>query len=852
MGTVHPEWSHTNGESPVGKTHPERSRGSGAVEGHSLAPIILLWALIVAYASFFSAYTLQRHATLNTTAAELSSIDQAMWNTAQGRPLEQTVGITQAPRIGPHLELILLPLSLIYRAWDDVAAMLILQSLVLAAGALPVFAIAQRVFSGVIGSAGASNRRHGAWLALAFSLAYLLMPALQAANVTGFHTTALAVTPLLLAFRYGMEARWRPMWGWALLAMAAREDIALLVGAGGLLVMLSEGGPARRRQGLALLLASVAWYATVTILFPAAASPQARQGGVQSLWPPGSLVDLQALWGPVWRDALGSLLRSVGWLSLLAPEILLLGLPYLVTLATVPQHGLHREMWQVAAPLVPVFIIAAIYGARRLQRIIERQIPFSLTPLAANATIISVLGAVWLLVWAGSSQLDRGWTPLARPFQWPAMTAHHRTLARLTGQIPPDAAVSATPAIHPHLAHRQKIYVYPEVAGANYLLIDVTEPGETSALEAKALIDRLTGSGEFGIVDAADGYLLLARDAVAQALPDDFYSFTRADARTPEIAVEAHFGPGLRLLGYDVMDDIRWRRTHFRFYWQVTGAALPGDLEIRYEARTPAGALVDSGQQHPLPALLWRTPAQWTAGEVVVTETAPWFLPRAFAPTLQVTDGGQVLRAELSAGDPGAAPAEVAGDGTLRLPGIARRDGRLALWEGSLTPIDTANVTFETAAWTVRLAEWSAPLSVAPGSELTTLFYWQASNPAPGDTAVFLNLRDATGRVVAAVSGQPTWFIPRPATAWKSGSDNTVGVIDAQMLVVPEGVEPGRYELVVGWTNAQTGARFRRVIGAGNPEGDAAVLGPVTIDPMAGPRPDACCLAVEACCASME
>ena len=34
--------------------------------------------MILAYAGFFSAYTLQRHATLNTFAADLSFIDQPM------------------------------------------------------------------------------------------------------------------------------------------------------------------------------------------------------------------------------------------------------------------------------------------------------------------------------------------------------------------------------------------------------------------------------------------------------------------------------------------------------------------------------------------------------------------------------------------------------------------------------------------------------------------------------------------------------------------------------------------------------------------------------------------------------
>lgn len=835
-------------QAPVGTAHPEQSRESGAVERRLRAPIVLLWVLIIAYAAFFSAYTLQQHATLNDPAGGLSSIDQAIWNTVHGRLLKQTAGTAQVPRFAGRLELILLPLSLVYLVWDDVASLLILQSLALAIGALPVFNIARRTFAGITGVPGSGDRRRAEWLALAFALTYLLMPALQAANMAGFHTAALAVAPLLFAFQYSGEQRWRPMWGWALLAMATREDIALLTAALGLLLILGEGRGDRRKHGLGLLLASIGWYVAVAVLVVA---PAAREAGLQDPWPGSGLADLARLWGPAWRDALGSLLRSTGWLALLAPEILLLGLPFLATHAAATA-GPAGEMVQVAALLVPVFVTGAIRGARRLQRFLERQAPFRLTPLAANATIISVLGAAWLLGWAASSQIDRGWTPLARPFQWPAMTEHHRTLARLAGQVPGDAAVSATPALHSHLAHRQKIYVYPELADATHVLIDVTAASDIDALETRSSVDRLIHGHGFGVVDAADGYLLLAQDAASTALPGDFYSFTRAVAPRPDVSVDARFGPGLRLLGYDVLDDVRWRRTRFRFYWEVTGGSLPGDLAIRYEARTPAGVLVDSGEQRPLLALLWRSPAQWGPGEVVVIETIPWFLPRAFAPVLQVTAGGQVLPAELAAVDTSMPAAEVAGDGTLRLPGLARRGGRLGLHEGPLAPIETADARFAAADWTVRLAEWSAPLSAAPGGALTALFYWQAAGPAPDDVRVFLHLVDVTGQVLAAVDEQPTWFTPRPATAWRAGSDGLAGVIDAHTIVVPKSVEPGRYELVVGWTHVGTGARLDRVTELGNREGSEVVLGPVTIDPMAGPRPDACCLMAEACCTSME
>ena len=70
-----------------------------------------------------------------------------MWNTLHGRFLERTLGAVQAPRVAEHFEPILLPLSLVYLVWNDVRAMLIIQTLALALGALPVFWIARRTFA---------------------------------------------------------------------------------------------------------------------------------------------------------------------------------------------------------------------------------------------------------------------------------------------------------------------------------------------------------------------------------------------------------------------------------------------------------------------------------------------------------------------------------------------------------------------------------------------------------------------------------------------------------------------------------------------------------------------------------
>lgn len=874
-------------------------------------PAILLALLILGYAAFFSAYTLQRHATFNTFAADLSFIDQPMWNTLHGRFLERTLGAVQAPRVAEHFEPVLLPLSLVYLVWNDVRAALILQTLALAIGALPVFWIARRAFR--------DQGRRAEWIALAFSLAYLLAPSLQAANVADLHADPFVVAPFLFAFWYGTERRWRLMWAWAILVMAGKENLPTLTAMLGLFFIASDpafrawlggilrlrpaettgGAPLRMpanagksrgtegsnggiKHGLALFGVSVAWFLVATFLIVA---PLAREyyGTVGPIYLEnryefsggllGALGDALALLREPARLAyLAGLFGAVGWLALLAPEYLLLGLPVLIANTFSNYPGQYSGEQHYTAPLVPVFIIAAIYGARRLQRFIERQIPFRLTPSVTNAAIIGVLVVGWLLFSAGKAQIERGWTPLARQFQWPAVTQHHKTLERMILQIPADAPVSATSAIHAHLAHRERIYVFSEIGDATHVLVDVTGGNDMQATDLRAYVERLMREEGFGVVDAADGYILLARNAGQAELPPDFYTFARAENPAPQFPVEALFGSGLKLIGYDVIDEPRWRTTRFRFYFvRLSDEPLPADLDIRYTARDAAGNLVDDDDLRPMPMTLWYPPSAWNQGETVVLETMPWFLPRAFAPVLTVTSGGQTVRPELiaaqpdpidSTGSPAASTqhgsAVVAPNGSLRLPGLARRDGRLEAYEGALDPIETADASFAGADWTVRLREWSAPVGVAPGAPLPVLLFWQSGRAAPEDYSVFLHLRDATGQTVAMGDGQPTWFTPRPATAWEVGSDGLAGVIDAHSIPVPADLEPGQYELVAGWYDWRTGERLSRVQGdaagqlSGNRLGDELVLGAVIVDPLAGPRPDACCLAAKECCVSQE
>ena len=461
--------------------------------------------------------------------------------------------------------------------------------------------------------------------------------------------------------------------------------------------------------------------------------------------------------------------------------------------------------------------------------------------------LIAGLLGVWLLIWAGSQQYQNGWTPLARAFQWPSLTMHERLLARFTDQIPAGAAVSTTPAVHPHLAHREEIYLFPTLADAAYVLADV--PGDTGMHpnDVQTTLEGLVASGQFGIVDAADGYVLLQRGASGKAWPDAFYDFARAGEPRPQYPLDVRFGDQLKLIGYDIEDDLRWRQTRLRFYWQAA-SPLPSDTQVTLQVLTPNGDVADDSALRPPPALLWYPPARWQPGETIVTESVPWYLPRAWAPALAVSAGGQNWAVEVGPALGGARQPVASANDRVRLPAWGRRGGRLVPYQEPVDAVEQVTARFG-GDWQVRLAGWSAPLAVAPGGKLPVSLRWQADSPALGDFSVFVHLRDEMGHAIATGDAPPTWFVPLPTSRWAGGAD---GAWTAYLISLPKDLAPGRYDVVAGWYDWQTGARLPLIGGLGNPTGDEIVLGPVTVAYGVGPKPDIRCLMAPESCASLE
>ena len=104
--------------------------------------------------------------------------------------------------------------------------------------------------------------------------------------------------------------------------------------------------------------------------------------------------------------------------------------------------------------------------------------------------------------------------PFAQDFRWPHTTAHTQLAQRFIDMIPPTASVSAQSRLVPHLSQRLNVYMFPYADDrANYILLDVTGD-RYPYFNAQAYtheVKKVLQSGNYGILVARDGYLLLER-----------------------------------------------------------------------------------------------------------------------------------------------------------------------------------------------------------------------------------------------------------------------------------------------------------------------------------------------------
>lgn len=519
----------------------------------------LVTLVVIAFSTYFIVYLTNMQNAFQTNAEDLGIMDQAIWSTLHGQMLHQTVcnilhdtncaGFAGIPRFALHFEPILFPVSLFYLLWSDPRMLQVLQTLVVALGAYPAFWLARL-------------RLRNDLAAVAIAVLYLLYPAQQQATASDFHAVTFTASLLLftLYFMYTRRTLW--LFVFAILALACKEEIGLVVVMFGLWSMLFQR---RWRTGLALVVLGGVWFSLASFVIIPHFSPSghpllisryngvlgkgAVQGALAILLHPKAFVH-QYILEHDHLAYLRSLLAPAAYLPLLAPWVLVMAVPSIALNLLSSDIQQYSGLFQYNAEIVPVLIFSTIEALVLIlwvtQWLLARVRPAAQHgDLAAQSQTASptiwkpgrlihcalLVGLLALLLFS-TLHYDYsffGKMPLTKGFEWPTASAHTADVDRFIGMIPPAASVSAQNKFVPHLSQRSSIYLFPygtpfagpgSAAEADYILLDITGdiyPFYTS-VEYTNAVKTVLFDGQYGVRAAQDGYLLLQRGLSAPSI----------------------------------------------------------------------------------------------------------------------------------------------------------------------------------------------------------------------------------------------------------------------------------------------------------------------------------------------
>ena len=429
-----------------------------------MSPRAVVWTSTAAFAAVFGTTSALRHRAFGSGRFDLGNMAQAVWSTAHGDLLSITdVHGEQISRLGAHFDPLLVLLAPLWWLWPAPELLLAVQAVAVASGALPVYWLARKHLGE--GSPAA-----------ALALAYLLSASVQWLTVSDFHAVALACPLLLFAWWHLDEDR---LWAFALLAAAAiatKEHVGLAVAAMGVWYALRR----RRRAGIAIAVAGAA----VALVAALVVVPHFAPAGDSAF---ESRYDDPSLGG---RDLsyLAELLLPLALLPLAAPLAALAAVPELalnVLSTTVTQTSVKTHY---AAVAIPALFAAAVFGAARLDR------RLAYVAAAASAVGMLVLGPL------GRTDLRSG--------------GHDAAARRALALVPADAPVSATNALGAHLSARKRIFSFPVLEEAEWVVVDERRLTFLDSLKperARAPLAALRRDPRWRLVFAEDGVLVFRR-----------------------------------------------------------------------------------------------------------------------------------------------------------------------------------------------------------------------------------------------------------------------------------------------------------------------------------------------------
>lgn len=415
--------------------------------------------------------------------ATLAEYSQTSWLIGEG--FQPISSLADGNILADKLSLVMYPIAFLAAFLPTVTTLLVVQSLALALGVVPLWRIARRTCDLKIGPTAAVLFAYGA------------SSAVHNLNLAGFHPEVVALPAILAAVYAGLQERWIRFALLVVVILAARADLGLVVvGLGILLVM--EG---RKRAGWVTAIAGIGWFGLAALAIqPDLAGGNYLPAEAFSTFADGNAMDV--LFGffahPVqFFERVGSrsnfatlvgLLAPVLFLPVVAPRYLLPALPVysLYLVADVPEGRLLEA--PQAIPIVAFIFVATIFALQR-----------SGTVRVSRVNVDRRL--LWALIFMASVFFirDSASSPYESPWSWGSRDATDQQRITAAAQIPPEDSVRASPKVLPLLFERERLYELdtslvgdPSQNGTvdvavdrdvDWIILDLTEVDHWTALE---------------------------------------------------------------------------------------------------------------------------------------------------------------------------------------------------------------------------------------------------------------------------------------------------------------------------------------------------------------------------------
>lgn len=411
---------------------------------------LILTISITIYIMYFSFASFARHDNFYSGKFDLGNMVQTVWNTSQGRIFQLTDpnGTEIISRLSFHADFFLILLAPFYKVWADPRMLLLIQTVVLACGAIFIYLIAQKILQ-------------QKFLALVFAGAYLLNPSVQYTNLYDFHAVTLATTFLLGVFYFLLEKKHLFFLFFAILAGLTKENVWIIVSFFGAYIFLREKALEKKTFGFFLFFICI----FISYYLISIAIPQSRGGDHFALSYYSDFGDTpttifkNVLISP--EKVIGALLQSdrftyiyqlfspLGFVSFLSPLFLAFALPDFFISVLSNNSSLRQIYFHYAAAITPFLFISAIYGAKKI---------VVYMPKYSYLIIYYLLFVACYSAYA-FSPLPGAKNPSITMFTNPYK--NKEIIQMYLKQIDKEKSVVATNNLGAHLTHRQKLYTIP-------------------------------------------------------------------------------------------------------------------------------------------------------------------------------------------------------------------------------------------------------------------------------------------------------------------------------------------------------------------------------------------------------